>query len=501
MSLGALPGELLEHIVHLMHAYDQAVRGQESWTSRTVESICKRRYASTSSSHGRGVHSLSLVNKRLRELTLPYLCQTVRPRALRSPLFVYRALPQAILDGVTCLDLRCTDFEEFCDACLACDRLPNLASIRFDTNLARDANQQSSGTGFGYQPQPPTDTIGPTPATVRELFQRIQADKTTRLEIGRVGENDDVLATFLPVMTRPVALTHLSLITSNGYGEVVGQRLMSMLDDYGSLETLELADFAFPNAAPTLPDALFEQPRFLYTLRVLRIQAHDPNLLAFIELSYPLLEVLELGFPDYYRPAKIPLDCQLFRLPELRHLSLASLETAWPILQRIDLSTLRTLDIHLYCGAFKNTYVDAAPLTHPSLNYPSGLRLRLSIPAAISLLLPLYFHSVLAKNDVRFTLTKHSTLRALGTFSDPRNLELGGAGSLTPRRASPSHSPTSSPPRAPALVEQQRDVLHTTVEWAARRLVQLERQRDAAGMRELARALAPVEELRVLEQL
>lgn len=87
MSFGALPEELLEHIVHLMHAYDQAVRGHESWTSRTVESICKRRYVSTSSSHGFAVHSLSLVNKRLRELTLPYLCQVrAHTRLTRVPL-------------------------------------------------------------------------------------------------------------------------------------------------------------------------------------------------------------------------------------------------------------------------------------------------------------------------------------------------------------------------------------------------------------------------------
>lgn len=92
MSLGALPGELLEHIVHLMHAYDQAVRGRESWTSRTVESICKRRYASTSSSLGFGVHSLSLVNKRLRELTLPYLCQVRAHTRLTRAALAHRAL-------------------------------------------------------------------------------------------------------------------------------------------------------------------------------------------------------------------------------------------------------------------------------------------------------------------------------------------------------------------------------------------------------------------------
>ncbi|GAA5848196.1 hypothetical protein JCM9279_000977 [Rhodotorula babjevae] len=142
VGLMSLPKDILQHIVVVVGAQDEAIR--QSGIPLASASSTTRAGASTklpggkwAFAFGHGLGSLSLVNKALRALSLPLLVQTVKATQLEKPLFEFRKIEPALLAGITSLDLREADADSFAAAALALDALPSLYRIEMQSGLTR----------------------------------------------------------------------------------------------------------------------------------------------------------------------------------------------------------------------------------------------------------------------------------------------------------------------------------------------------------------------------
>ncbi|BGP08898.1 hypothetical protein JCM10049v2_004749 [Rhodotorula toruloides] len=142
-----LPTELLKHIVVLVHKQDQEFRKSGMGGTRVTDPSKKRKRVYDSDSedldspppvirdskfstwHGRGLHAISLLNKRLRELCLPFLCPVAKAQQFASGLYRFGLIPQAILNGVRRIDLHTASLSKYVAAAVALPQLPNVDTL------------------------------------------------------------------------------------------------------------------------------------------------------------------------------------------------------------------------------------------------------------------------------------------------------------------------------------------------------------------------------------
>ncbi|BGP40894.1 hypothetical protein JCM10450v2_004899 [Rhodotorula kratochvilovae] len=475
-GIDKLSKEILKHIIVLVAAQDRAIRESgiplAAAPPRTQPGVARAMIPDGKWSfwYGHGVSALSLVDKRFRELAMPFLCETVEAVQLSKPIFQFGHIPPALQAGITALDLRGATAHTFAAAALALEKLPNLCHVEYaagllDINeLSEDSDDDESEHDCTARREYAVEAFNAASDKITEVTMQAEYKKLAR---------NGILQSFRPFAEvknlRRLALqsAHCALFTAFS---------TDMADVLKSLELVE--ELIFKDEAsrfgPLLAAPIWQDEVSLPSLRSLTLQAEDVAVFAFVERIAPSLKYLDVTFEsDSSMPDKVD---SIASFPSLTSLRIAGPPLCGSFLAHVDLAHLDSLELILKSSSTGS--VDCSELIPECVPLPIGLKLHLSSHRLIKL------HDLEAltarcdQGGVAFSSGQHSLLSA---FSPPA------------RDTVREPSNEASRPRRDAVIE--------ALKWADARIFECWETGDTDGVQEMAEALRKVGERKMLETL
>ncbi|GAA5988269.1 hypothetical protein JCM10908_002143 [Rhodotorula pacifica] len=327
-SINDLPTEVLTAIVDCVHKQDAALQKKLTYSSRSIP-------------------PLSLVNKRLRELALPFLIVTVKPRQLESAFFRYGEVPERLLAQITCLDLTTADEEATLLAAQSLPRFKNLAEVVISLEPSEILVPQSSpirnDSPYKHEEEHPL---------AREAFAafapRITTVKMTR--VCKIGRHSFSLRErqVLEAVAVPAKLRKLRFDQPYGptFFDPTSTALQTLLADCQALEELVIREQEGAQSNITEPYRAAWLGRMqLQALETLELPGVDFAVFDLLQEWLPHLVNLTVRFPSL---AHLGIDIdRTFCLPDLQRLALRGSVDVIKALRHLDLPRLISLELRV----------------------------------------------------------------------------------------------------------------------------------------------------------
>ncbi|GAA5889137.1 hypothetical protein JCM6882_009751 [Rhodosporidiobolus microsporus] len=490
---GKLPVELLKHIVAVVREQDKAF-----WNMRveivgppvfdpedkyfTEDEDAEPSKGRWGAWYGYGLSALSLCNKQLRALCMPYLFETTTSRKVNDPAFTVGIIDESVCRHVRHLELDGTTTDDALFAVAsALMRLPRLERLTLSAALPF----------FIKDPSPVADIFVPNHHAPYEEQERLNAAlkrrKLAREAFGRLAGR----------------------ITSLNVRNMKTQQVLDVLDNFASPASLrvlkvECTDSFFARACSPFQDVIAP-----FSLHDLDISCHawslsvDPSwtslrlptvtsfTLQIADAAIAALELVNSATPALRRlhlrqtygqlhPLPTPSDVSL-TLPHLTHLTITGRANASALVPLFSASPLRSVALILSADSFDVLAVrNLAPLQH--------------IPASVRHL-HLAFQSRNRPSDFE---AYRSAFTARGASS---TIVLTPSNGLQREQAQPVGAPasTDSSPEGHADDVRQKAAIAETLDYARRRLEWMWAIGDREGIDELAQALDWVRERQYIE--
>ncbi|GAA5894512.1 hypothetical protein JCM6882_004839 [Rhodosporidiobolus microsporus] len=466
-SLDKLPVELLKRIVELVHEQDKAFGStsvqRADWHARTDdededvdeelgEDVAKGRWAFA---YGRGVQALSRVNKRLRDLALPYLFETTTLDKLAEPFFRYDILNTPLCKLIKRVEMGRPQEQEVFDVAWALPLLPNLTRFALESHSDGFPISWNGATGrfidlhAAEMGRTAFRKVVPAVTALRLSWQGIRGLRATLSAMGsslkslEIEEDSSLLtapATDLVAVLRQFDLEALSIETPPPTGLDDSWRALT---PYPSLSSLSISVGSLGHDLLSFIEQLAPN---LTRLTLTRIS--NSSSFANLEPSAALTKLAHLRLEGHYSFTRLT---RFFSSTPLRTLTL-----------RYNSQTDRSLQKIL-----------------PSFDlFPSSLRvLRCEIFSRSRPRDEEQIRTTLAERGISFEVA----------WTPSKDI-------LTPDSRGASLS------SATTLEQEQRRAIKEDCKWASRQADWLLARGDKAGMQELAEAVRRVREKRILEQ-
>ncbi|BGP00285.1 Proteophosphoglycan ppg4 [Rhodotorula toruloides ATCC 204091] len=487
-----LPTELLKHIVVLVHQQDQNFRKSGIGGARVTNPSKQRKrvYDSDyedlepprpvltngkfSAWHGRGLYAVSLLNKRLRELCLPFLCPVATAKQFASIFYRFGLIPQTILDGVQRIDLHTASLSQIVAAALALPQLPlvdtlEVPVLRYFTADAPHIAEHSPTL---------SDTACLATKAFRDRASRISALIIhNEVIIARLAEYISTFADLNTVRSLEFRNSDSTLFDDSDLdfsrSSSVRLHCLTMLP---SLAHLDISGVVADDWEDLLNDtSRWPDDAQFQALQCFRTEAWSSWIFSFVEKCMPCLVKLEVIFPA--DPVNVEPFVALPSSPTLHHLEALSITgppCAFAILAQLTLPRVR--NIHLTFISFDSAAtLDCTTIVPPDTLFARRVALRIATPPTIRLENVEVFAKWCERHDIDLSWTPGSRLAVL---NQPLTISADDAG-----------------------MSNTADAVLDTLAWACDHGKRLRDLGDTAGLRELAELVKPLCERRMIEEM
>ncbi|GAA5988267.1 hypothetical protein JCM10908_002141 [Rhodotorula pacifica] len=461
-SLNDLPAEVCKSIVELAHKQDAALRKIHSSYESTIP-------------------SLSLVNKRLRELALPYLITSIKPKQLSSPFLKYGKIPEALRAHVRCLDLGDALETDVLVAAQHLHLFPKIEELVLSFGAARtlhpyDEDAESDDSW------PQEEVLEETLA--REVF-RANAGRITSLSfkythvLGEVGSG---VRRALEAVTLPRSLRKLRISLRQPDRSLFftyARDLQDILHDCDTLEDLVIKeDYVAQTIYPTSLLSNWISTMRLPALKSLRVPATDFTVIRLLHAWVPHVFDLCIDFVSPYTNLSNHLGInEVFLFANLKRLRLSGPLAIISVLKHFDMTALSILEVKIRTGADPvQDYCDFDPnQTLGELFLPPNLRFNLCTPYQM------------ACSDADWTAYRKTCA------ARQVNLKLTRADILAPLNE--EFLADSNLPQA-KILSKRSATIRKVLKWADKHAQWLAELQDAVGLLDLSDAIRDVAHLR-----
>ncbi|BGP32898.1 hypothetical protein JCM10296v2_004683 [Rhodotorula toruloides] len=471
-----LPTELLKHIVVLVYEQDKVfgqggVRRSSTrpklvlYEDEDVWYTGKARAPEPGAFswwYGRGVHALSLLNKRLRELCLPSLLPTAKPAHFVSAFFTFGCVPQAILDGIQRIDLRTSNESDFVVTAAALSKLKNVETLDLFVDDRLPLHPQ-----YQYR-EGVSDAGEPARALAKEAFDRASSQISSLVlhEPGyRAFEN-----TIIPLFARTDSLRRLEF---RDFGralfmtarDVPAASLRKIARDYTSLTHLDLSGADSIYCSDLIRNAPWTDAEQFSSLRTFKAHATT------FSTAMPKLEVLKIEFTESYSS----LD-QLggsWTLPSLKRLQIIGPSKMTAVLAQLHLPALGLLKVALVRA--ENQEIDCSRLFTADTLLPQHFVMHFAVDTSLRIKNAEAVDAWCERHGIR-----------LVRFSSNIFYQYSGA-------APPQYDDEA--------LEEVGDAIDAALRYAVVRKESLLKLEDAAGLQELAELVKPLREREFIKDM
>ncbi|GAA5893667.1 hypothetical protein JCM6882_007873 [Rhodosporidiobolus microsporus] len=491
--LDKLPVELSKHIVELVREQDERTKhldvsrakpskvssdddeDSEEEEEEEQASIEDGRFPSA---YGRGVRALSVANKKLRELALPHLFETVTARQLDTTFFRFFVLPTTLSRYITTIDLTVSNETRAIAAAPTIPLLPNvttlilashtLSSILFPasdpTSHWRDEADRAARSKLKEKAEMRAATKKLLLSQINEFPRLVISPGPANTYVAQLLEH--LTGSNLHHLTLPGLVLHAT--------EAIGSRLRE------ALERIQPRVLEFSKVGMLFHDEPFPAPWILGThltsiALTVPLTLRIPTLLPCLEqVVGPHLQQLILLVPA---PFSLPEEPLLLHLPHLRHLTLRSANAALhkPLLSVFSSSPLVAIDI------------DVTDVTNCSLTCTEILSLSATLPSTLRRL-----HFSLPHPSRPADHASYSAARAAQSIVFELN--------LTPQSTALRFAVDLED--GDELADSEKTaVIDETLDWARRQADTLCLTGDKVGLQHLGEALIRVKELKMLAEV
>ncbi|KAL7342669.1 cell wall surface anchor family protein [Rhodotorula toruloides] len=472
-----LPTELLKHIVVLVHQQDKVFgKGgvRRSSTRPDPEDVLYTGEARAPEPgafswwYGRGVHALSLLNKRLRELCLPVLLPTAKPAHFVSAFFIFGRVPQAILDGIQRIDLRTSNESDFVATAAALSKLKNVDTLELFVDDRLPLHPQ-----YHYS-EGVSDVGEPARALAKEAFGRTSSQISSLVlhEPGYRAFED----TIIPLFARTDSLRCLKFrdfgqALFNTARDVPAASLRKIARDYASLTHLDLSGADSIYFGHLTRNAPWTDAGQFSSLRTFQANATTFSVFTFIERAMPKLEVLKIEFTQSYSSLD-QLD-GTWTLPSLKRLQIIGPSKMTAVLAHLHLPALGLLKIALVRA--ENQEIDCSRLFTADTLLPQHVDMHFAVDTSLRV-----------KNA-----------EAVDAWCERHGIRLVHFSS----NIFYPYSPAPPPQYDDEALEDVGDAIDAALRHAVLRKQRLLEFKDADGLQELAALVKPLREREFIEDM
>ncbi|BGP08900.1 hypothetical protein JCM10049v2_004751 [Rhodotorula toruloides] len=473
-----LPTELLKHIVVLVHQQDKVfgqggvrrsstrpkpVLYEEEDVLYTGEARAPEPGA-FSWWYGRGVHALSLLNKRLRELCLPFLLPTAKPAHFGSAFFTFGRVPQAILDGIQRIDLRTLNESDFVASAAALSKLKNVDALelfvddRLPLHPRYHYSEEVSAAGE------------PARALAKEAFIRASSQISSLVLCGPSyrGFEDTVILLFARTDSlRRLEFRDFGRALFMTAHDVPAASLRKIARDYTSLTHLDLSGADRIYFSDLTRNAPWTDAEQFLSLRTFKAKATAFSVFTFIQTAMPKLEVLKIEFTESYTRR------DLETLPSLKRLQIIGPSKMTAVLAHLHLPALRLLKIALVRA--ENQEIDCSRLFSADTLLPQDSVMHFAVETSLRI-----------KNA-----------EAVDAWCERHGIRLVHFSS----NIFYPYSPAPPPQYDDEALEDVGDAIDAALRYAVLRKQRLLEFKDADGLQELAALVKPLREREFIEDM
>ncbi|GAA5823208.1 hypothetical protein JCM11251_007524 [Rhodosporidiobolus azoricus] len=478
-TLNSLPVELLKRIVELVREQDESFKScnfpsalqdyeerdseDEDVDEEDLPDVSNGRWPSF---YGRGILALSSMNKRLREMTLPYLFKTASIEKLRKPFFRYGILNTPLCKLITCLNSFEPPESDFLDVAWALPLLPNLTAFTF----------RYTSSGFPITWNSPNLPGHSSTEMARQAFEKAFGGLMELSLRNFSGHTPNTGPTTSALQLAPSTLRVLNL---EDYYSVLSHEATELVAALGrfALESL-IIDIQ-------VPFQIHESWRSLspmHSLCYLKIAVGSLGLelLSFVERIAPNL--INLTLTRVSNSTTFNNLEPSTTLTKLAHLRVEGHFSFVRLIRFFSLTPLRTLTIGFngQCDRYLQKILPPFELFPPSLR-----RLRCEITSRSRPRDEESTRTSLAAKGISLEVAWTPSDDVFQTKREWREWRADGNASL---------------PAATTLEQEQRRAIREDCKWAGRQADSLFAKGDKWGMQELAEAMRRIREKRILEQ-
>ncbi|GAA5848194.1 hypothetical protein JCM9279_000976 [Rhodotorula babjevae] len=478
-GLQDLPEETLAQIVALVAEQEAEIRSTNlSINQSATHGSVQAKGFSTWYLHGVG--ALSVVNKKLRRLTLPHLCKLANCAQLAAPIVQFRGIPPELLSGIRTLDLCNATASSFAAAAKMLPRLTGIHTLRADQHTRGAASWHELAVSAFVKVAAKVDTLVLFSVSVARLSL-----------LGRAA-----------LLVQPTVLRHLYLYTVDPVFGAASSVLSQVLAEFKDLETLKI--FEHDDESASAFDWVRRQPHWLVppnlaSLRTLRLEAADLHVLAFVADLAPNVVHLEIIFASKLVQSN---EIETVSLPRLRSLEITGDLSCLLSLGLINLMPVTYL--HIRVDHPSTGTIDLEPYLPDRLLLSSALELNFCHKTLVTVKNLSRLVSLCKSQGATYRGWLHGLLEpfspslvpaAAEESSDEEEDDTSGA-----EEGSSSDEEARASPASAYLRQLAFSVLETK-HWAYERAIELGAADDVDGLVELAETLRKVEERRILEEL
>ncbi|GAA5988268.1 hypothetical protein JCM10908_002142 [Rhodotorula pacifica] len=468
-SFACLSSEICSRIVKLAHMQDQ----------KTSEMGLPG---------GGTIAALSLVNKRLRELALPFLITTVKPSQLHSMTFRYGKIPETLLAQIRCLDLGHANESDTLAAARSLHQFKNLEELV----VSCEASQVLCPDA--YNPKEKFHQLAEH-SFARDAFKRYAKCFQSLVQREPCDTYGNDARRLIQAVTVPAALKKLCLRRTADYTYFAphSDTLRTTLVGCQALEELEILEngrLQYDIDEPVRAEWLGDMS--LPAIKSLTLPARSFAVSNLLHAWVPEITTLAIDFTYSYDPIISGLSARdlngesdserVFTFAKLRNLTLSGPLVVLQAFKHLDVTCLEDLSVTIKTGTVREVdLVDFDPSrAFGEIRFPRGLRLDLSLPYQAML-------STVAWEPFRHTCAEHDitlTVHADDKFA-PFKGDFLSSGAFSQDQ----------------VVRERCVAIAGALQSAGERLEWLGRLQDMAGLMELAEAVANVAELEMASRI
>ncbi|GAA5890511.1 hypothetical protein JCM8208_004897 [Rhodotorula glutinis] len=423
-----------------------------------------------------GVGALSVVNKKMRRLTLPHLCKIITCAQLAAPIVQFRDIPPELLGGIRTLDLRNALEETFVAAAKVLPRL---------TGIHKITSHQI------------WDIYVPRHELAESAFAKLADKVDTLVLFGFSGTRGRLLGR-VDAFVKPAVLRRLDLYTVDPAFD--SPWLSGLLAEYEGLETLKI--FGHDGNGSSAFDIIRRQPQWavlpvLASLRELRLKSTGLHVLRFVAELAPNVEHLEILFDDNAAESN---EIEAVSLPRLRTLDISGDVSCLLSLGLVNLMPVTFLNIRI--NRPSTGIVDIEPFLPDRLLLSSALEVHFCHKTLVTVDNIDLLIDLCDAQGATYRAFVHGLLEPFRPSVAPVDVE--ESSDEEEEGASEEGSSSDGDARdspAEAYLRQLATSILGTKRWALERAVELGAANDVVGLVELAETLRKVEERRILEEI
>ncbi|EGU12046.1 Cell wall surface anchor family protein [Rhodotorula toruloides ATCC 204091] len=465
-----LPTELLKHIVFMVAVQDKEFRRAGVRRSSTrpltktilyndvdeseVEQV-RAEPGTFSWWYGRGVHALSLLNKRLRELCLPLLLPIAKPAHFGSPFFIFGRVPQAILDGIQRIDLRDSSESDFVATAAALPKLKRVGTLE----LFADSRLPIS-TQYEYR-QGASPAERPARALAKDAFKRASSQIRCLVlhESGYRNFDNTIISSFAQSDT----LRRLEF-------REFGQTLFFAVDGVEGVRSRRRATST--NFGDLIRDDPWADAEQFSSLRTFKAKTTTSSIFDFVQKTMPKLERLKVVFTDHYGSPPDEFAAS-WMLPSLKSLHIRGSSQITAALAHLHLPVLEIIKIAIVRA--EGGTIDCTKLFTADTLLPQNVVMHFTVD----------------------TTLRVENADAVDAWCDKRDVHLVRFSSNLFHH----YSGSTSRRQDDETLEDQAQAIDAVLLWTVHHKQRLLDFKDADGLQELAELVKPLREREFIEDM